>query len=368
MGGKLIPTTGVHMSASKLTLFAKQSFWALLHKISSMVSSSHRGCAILTYHRITDEVYPEDPLIVSADQFAKHVEFLKCRFRLLSAHEVAKIVRSQKPFPDRSCLITFDDGWKDNYTHAFPILQAFQAPSIIFLTTGYVGTSKRFWHERLSALLFALPLSCVGGEVRHHSNWRTASVVSVIREVSATPVRSRRAVIEEITEAWKWLADAERERKIQEIEATAGVSSVSATPAMLSWEEVAVMASAGIEFGSHTVSHVLLDQVNGKEMRVELRVSKEVLESRLRQPVEFVAYPNGNYNDDVLAASKECGYLGGFTCEVGVNVTSDRPFVLKRKHVLNELSIGWDGQFSETFFATELSGIRHAVKARIRRG
>ncbi|HMS82132.1 MAG TPA: polysaccharide deacetylase family protein [Nitrospira sp.] len=291
------------------------------------------------------------------------MEFLKCRFRLLSAHEVGEIVCSRKEFPDRSCLITFDDGWKDNYTQAFPILQAFQAPAIIFLTTGYIGTSKRFWHDRLRSVLLALPLSCVDGKVTHRSIWRAASVNSVIREVSAIPVPFRRSVIEEITQAWKWFGDSEREQKIQEIELIAGMSSEATTPAMLSWEDVAVMAAGGIEFGSHTVSHVLLDQVSGEEMRAELRASKEVLEYRLKQPVEFVAYPNGNYNNEVLAASKECGYLAGFTCEVGSNVTSDRPFVLKRKHVLNELSIGWNGQFSETFFATELSGIRHAVKA-----
>lgn len=353
------------MSVSQLTLFAKQSVWTLLHRITSKVSTSYRGCIILTYHRISDEPSPDDPLIVSVDQFAKHVEFLKCHFRLLSAYEVGDIVRSRKHFPDCSCLITFDDGWKDNYTHAFPVLQTFEAPAIIFLATGYIGTSKRFWHDRLSSLLRALPLSHVGGQVTHHLDWRAASVIRIIREVSAIPVRLRRPVIEEIIQAWKRFEDSEREQKIQEIESTAGGASASSTPAMLSWNDVAVMACSGIEFGSHTVSHVLLDQVSGGEMREELRTSKEVLEHRLKQPVNFVAYPNGNYNDEVLAASKECGYLGGFTCEVGFNVASDSPFILKRKHVLNELSIGWNGRFSEAFFAAELSGIRHAVKAKI---
>lgn len=353
------------MPVSKLTPLAKQSLWAFLHRISTKVSSSYRGCVILTYHRITDEASSGDPLIVSVDQFARHVEFLKSRFTLLSAHEVGEIIRSQTHFPDRSCLITFDDGWKDNYTHAFPILQAFQAPAIIFLTTGYIGTSKRFWHDRLNSLLFSLPFSCVGGKGTCPSDWRAASVDDVIREVSAIPVSSRRALIEEITQAWKWFGDYEREWRIQEIESTAAISSEVTTSVMLSWDDIAVMAGAGIEFGSHTVSHMLLDQASGREMRSELRASKEALEYRLKQPVEFVAYPNGNYNDEVLAASKECGYLGGFTCEVGSNVTSDRPFVLKRKHVLNELSIGWNGQFSETFFATELSGIRHIVKSTI---
>lgn len=295
------------------------------------------------------------------------MEYVRRRFRLLSAHEVAEIIRSGNPFPVRSCLLTFDDGWKDNYTHAFPVLQAYKIPALIFLTTGYVGTNKRFWHERLASLLYPLPFS--GGQRRTvaHLNWATASVEEVAQEVGSVPLRARQLVIEEITQAWKPLEESALELKIQQLEAALGHCLPANSPAMLSWEDVAAMAAGGIEFGSHTVSHALLDRVTAAQLEIELCGSKETLESRLGKPVEFIAYPNGNYNEAVVTASQVCGYLGGFTCEVGFNVTSERPFQLKRKHVLNELSIGWDGQFSEAFFAAELSGIRHGVKAIIRR-
>lgn len=322
---------------------------------------------VLTYHRVTSDVPWPDSLVVSPDQFEQQVKYVKRHFRLLSASEVAEIIRSRKSFPVRSCLITFDDGWKDNYTHAFPILHTYQIPAIIFLTTGYIGTNKRFWHERLTSLLYSLPLSEGRRWTVSHLNWVTASVEEIAQEVGSVPLRSRQLVIAEITEAWKPLEESTLERKLQQLEAALGQSLPAGTPAMLSWENVAAMAAGGIEFGSHTVSHALLDQVTAVQLKRELCASKETLESHLGKPVEFVAYPNGNHNEAVVTASQECGYIGGFTCDVGFNVTSARPFGLKRKHMLNDLSIGWDGQFSEAFFATELSGIRHAVKALMQR-
>lgn len=331
------------------------------------VRSDSDHLLVLTYHRVTPEIPWSDSLVVTPDQFEQQVKYVNRHFRLLSARELADIIRSGNPFPVRSCLFTFDDGWKDNYTHAFPVLQAYKIPAIIFLTTGYVGTNKRFWHERLASLLHPLPLSEGRRRTVSQRNWVTASVEEIVQEVGGVPLRSRRPVIEGITEAWKMLEEPAVERKLLQLEMLQGQSVTKASPTMLSWEDVNAMAAEGIEFGSHTVSHALLDQVTADQIKVELCVSKETLESRLGKPVEFIAYPNGNYNEAVVTASQECGYLGGFTCDVGFNVTSTRPFELKRKHVLNELSIGWDGQFSDAFFATELSGIRHDVKATIRR-
>lgn len=334
-----------------------------------MVMRSDSGdLLVLTYHRVTSEVPWSDPLVVTPDQFEKQVKYVKRYFRLLSASEVAEIIRARQSFPVRSCLITFDDGWKDNYTYAFPVLQAYQAPAIIFLTTGYIGTSKRFWHERLAEGLHALPFHEGQRTLTPERNWATISVEEIAQEVRGVSLQYRQSLIGQIAEAWKQLEESDLERKLQQLGMLQGQSIARLSPSMLSWEDVKAMMGGGVEFGSHTVSHALLDRIAPAQLRAELGSSKETLEFRLGKPVEFVAYPNGNYNEAVITASQDCGYIGGFTCEVGFNYSNDHPFTLKRKHVLNELSVGWNGQFSEAFFATELSGIRHSVKAKIRRG
>jgi peptidoglycan/xylan/chitin deacetylase (PgdA/CDA1 family) len=350
---------------SRIALWTRQCIWASLSTLLLKQSTSNH-CLVLTYHRITNEVMWPDSLVVTPDQFACHVEFLRKRFRLLSAHEVAGIIRSGKSFPKASCLITFDDGWRDNYTQAFPILRSYQAPAIIFLATDYIGTNQRFWHERLARILYGLP---------HHSGVRRqlirptdfSNVLSrLVQTVQSFPLIAREPVVTRVVEEWKTLDPHALESRMEELTAITEAPTEQDSPAMLSWNEVATMAGAGIAFGSHTKSHVLLDRVRPSQMKDELVSSKAVIESKLSGPVDFIAYPNGNYNDAVIATSQEAGYIGGFTCDIGFNPSSDRPFLLKRKHVLNDLSLGLTGQFSSTFFAAELSGIRHMVKTRIK--
>lgn len=354
-------------SGPHFSVLLRQSLWASLGPAYTLFRSDSDRLVVLTYHRVTSDMPWPDSLVVTPDQFERQVEYVKRRFRLLSAEEVGEIIRSRKPFPDRSCLITFDDGWKDNYEHAFPVLQAYRAPAIIFLTTGYIGTRKRFWHDRLASLLYPLVFQeSRGRDVR--GSWVTVSMEQLIQQVASVPVCLRQPVIADITAMWKQLDEPALEQRLAQLEALLGHSAAATSSAMLSWDDVANMAAGGVEFGSHTVSHALLDRVDGGQLNAELRLSKEAIESRLCKSVEFVAYPNGNYNEAVLRASRECGYVGGFTCDVGFNSGSEYPFTLKRKHVLNELSIGWTGKFSERFFEAELSGVRHAVKARVGRG
>ena len=109
---------------------------------------------VLMYHRV---LRPEDMrsslsqpgIIVSTITFEKHVRFLRENFKILSIEEFIDHIGKRKPFEDRSCLITFDDGWRDNYSNAFPILRKYNVPAVIFLSTGFIGTGRSFWQERL---------------------------------------------------------------------------------------------------------------------------------------------------------------------------------------------------------------------------
>lgn len=344
-------------------VFARQCVWASLYAVRSLVAPTVDPCLVLTYHRITNEVEWPDSLVVSPEQFERQVAFLKQRFQLLSASAVADIIRAEKPFPSGSCLITFDDGWRDNYTEAFPILQAYQVPALIFLTTDYIGTCKRFWHETLARILYSIPYQS-GGQRRTNIRYEEGSELTrLVGTVSSVLPVDREEIVTAVTEEWKVLAPPVIEARIKQLEAMTGIQMVDVSPAMLTWNEVDTMASAGIEFGSHTQSHALLDQITRREMKEELCSSKSVLEAHLNMPVHFIAYPNGNYNEDVIAMVREAGYLGGFTCDVGFNNNSGRPYTLKRKHVLNELSLGLRGRFSNVLFAAELSGIRLTLKA-----
>ena len=114
---------------------------------------------VLMYHRVIDredrdKAYSHPGIIVETSTFERHLRFLRTHFHVASLREFRDRMISGRPFAKRTCLITFDDGWQDNYTHAFPLLAKHELPATIFLTSGFVGTGRRFWQESLAHSLF----------------------------------------------------------------------------------------------------------------------------------------------------------------------------------------------------------------------
>jgi len=131
--------------------------------------------------------------------------------------------------------------------------------------------------------------------------------------------------------------------------------------AMLSWDEIAEMARNGIYFGSHTVSHELLDRLSDDQAQNELVESKRCIEDRLGCPVEFLSYPNGNFTQRTIELAHGAGYVGAFTCIGGENVHSLSPYEIKRLHIRESSSLGFTRKFSDLFFSIDASGFRNSL-------
>ena len=133
----------------------KKGVIRLLHQVSRLAGARYEGLLILTYHRISEDVVADDPLQVSAATFARQMAFVKHHLHVISGEELAACVARRMPVPGRSCLITFDDGWADNYSRALPVLTGHGLPAVVFLSTDFVGTARVFWHENLRAYVDA---------------------------------------------------------------------------------------------------------------------------------------------------------------------------------------------------------------------
>ncbi|MBI4767078.1 MAG: polysaccharide deacetylase family protein [Deltaproteobacteria bacterium] len=113
------------------------------------------------YHRVlTDEEYSRNfcmgGISVKTRTFEKQMKFLADNFRILSPEEFLPRLQGRTPFETKSCLITFDDGWKDNFKNALPILAKNKISALIFLSSGFIDTSRRFWQDRVIASLSGL--------------------------------------------------------------------------------------------------------------------------------------------------------------------------------------------------------------------
>lgn len=104
---------------------------------------------ILMYHSIHPQAKPENRLAVSTEAFRRQMSFLKRhRYNVLSLEDLANLIKHKKKIPHRTLSITFDDGYKDNYAYAFPILKEYSLPATIFIIINEVGRADRLsWDE-----------------------------------------------------------------------------------------------------------------------------------------------------------------------------------------------------------------------------
>ncbi len=97
---------------------------------------------ILTYHRVDlKKAFPG----VSLEEFKAQIEFIRRNFKTVSLKEVSEYLESKDSLKSTVVAITLDDGYRDNYLYAYPILKKFGIKATIFLPTDFIGTDKRFW-------------------------------------------------------------------------------------------------------------------------------------------------------------------------------------------------------------------------------
>jgi peptidoglycan/xylan/chitin deacetylase (PgdA/CDA1 family) len=277
------------------------------------------------YHRVLpvssfEQTYSNSAIIVSTNTFEKHIGFLKKNFNVLSLDEFEQHLNDEGSYPSKSCLITFDDGWFDNYEYALPVLAKKGVPATIFLPYNYIGTSKRFWQEELTASLHLLR-DDPRDEVTEFLN---SLPYRIIQPDNEETLGSR---INECIRQIKRLADQEIDAILANARQLSDQQSKKHTNIdnYLTWNNVNDMMDNHIAFGSHCLSHRILTGLSKDIMSAEIGESKAKIEAMLDTPVKSIAYPNGNYNDDVLEATQKRGYSLGFSTVSGhVSQTTNR--------------------------------------------
>src|SRR5262249_55983601 len=114
-----------------------------------------RSVRILAYHRVLDanpEEFDFDEGVISAstEGFYRLMYFVRRIFDVLSFRALYKIELAGRSFPRRALIITFDDGYRDNYPQAFPVLKQLGLPATIFLASGHIGRSRLFWWDAIA--------------------------------------------------------------------------------------------------------------------------------------------------------------------------------------------------------------------------
>lgn len=312
---------------------------------------SRSQAAILMYHRVAPaSELPRSTqagMYVDPESFNQHIDFLKRRFDVVSLSAwateagVGMIGTSSRP----KCVLTFDDGWADFHTHAFPVLKAHQVPATVFLPTDFIGTDKTFWTDRIGLILDATT-----------SDGVVASRLREIPDPKAKQLSRLSGALSSRIERAIALLKPEKLSTIEEILARLcerlEIDVKSAGRAFMTWEEVAESVASGlVDFGSHTGGHPILTTLAADEAENELRRSRAVLLERGLAKASLVSfcYPNGGTSDWVKQLVRDCGYQVAVTTRPGWNRVGDDPFMLRR------IGLHQDVSSSTALFASRIT-------------
>ena len=275
---------------------------------------------ILTYHRFSREA---DPSKISADQFAAHLEYLKKYNRVLSLSEAAERLRNEKPLPRGATVITIDDGYRDAYDVAFPILKQFEMPATLYVVTDFLDGKCWLWTDLMRHVLTETKKDFLRLEFENGESIETKLQNEQQRLDTANRVNRR----------LKQMSNERKNAKIKEITDVLEVK-IPALPsekfAPVSWEQALEMDASGLSIESHTVTHPILTNINKAELDFELQTSKKRLETALGRTIENFCYPNGTLDAQVSQAVENAGYKCAVTTRYGFNGKQANQFALNR--------------------------------------
>ncbi|MGE0823681.1 MAG: polysaccharide deacetylase family protein [Candidatus Binatia bacterium] len=275
---------------------------------------------ILTYHRVNDE---NDPFFagIPIETFARQMEYLSARFTIWPLEQVVEGMK-KKDIPHNTLVVTFDDGYADNYFNAYPILKAYRIPATIFLTTDVIGTNGELWHDRIFSAFRETQVESLTWDADRGRVYPLSTVEQRLYAQSCV-----------LQLLWS-VGEEQRLQWVDRLSTALKVKAGQVRPRlMLTWDEIQVMQRGGVAFGGHTCSHPILSKLSPVRIQTEILESKRILEEHLQQPVTTFAYPNGrkcDFDETTKSLLREAGYQCAVTTVFGRNEIGQDLFELHR--------------------------------------
>lgn len=293
-----------------------------------------KKCIILMYHGVTSinsvrgSVQNYDGKQVYAATFNEQVRHLAKRYTILSLNQLFKAINNHQPLPANSVVITFDDGYLNNYHCAFPILKKYHAPATIFVCPDLIETNELNWLDTIEWLVTHTLRKNVHFTTKQQNH--SFSIQTTAEKIHA---------IISIKKLLFPLTTTEHEEIISLLKKQLDVHQpYSENYRIMNWHQLKELSASNISIQSHSATHSILTSQDKDAIQQEIIQSKILIEKKLHTPVYAFAYPNGVYNHDVKTLLKQSGYTCAFAIKGEKNSiypTQLDPFALKRIPVTN---------------------------------
>ncbi|MEO6803932.1 MAG: polysaccharide deacetylase family protein [Granulicella sp.] len=305
---------------------------------------------ILTLHRVLplaecQDAYDEH-MVLSTTAFEDLLIYLKNNFEIVSLNHLLSDRNSSTNV--QKIALTFDDGWRDTFQHAFPLLVKHQVPATVFICSSLVGSSAMLPEERFTRIYdLCTAKHCIPSFLQHLGTWGKAD-----RQSESSDWRS-------FTKTIPMTAKLSLARHL---EIVYGMERAPAEQ-LMTWKEVKTMAAGGIEIGSHTANHATLNVESRAVIERELWDSRDLIAAKLGASPRYLSYPNGAYNQSVMLLAHEAGYSHAFTTKHGGVDQTMEAMAVPRVAIDNTVLTNEAGRLHVARTALHLSPLWHLFTA-----
>jgi peptidoglycan/xylan/chitin deacetylase (PgdA/CDA1 family) len=265
---------------------------------------------ILGYHTIDPPEFLQRILGVrfSRTLFEGQIAYIAQHHEVISMPTLLDWLDGGEAVPPNGIVITFDDGYRDVFDSAMPVLNHWNLPATVFVSTGSVDTGRSIWTNKIYHMISETQKPTIRLSVPG-----TSDISGKL-----TTLEMKRAMAMKLTSRFKQLADSEKKeclnRLAEALDLDGSTDPFEHLP-MLTSDQIKILSGNGFTIGSHTVSHPILSRCTEEEQRCELTESKRQIEVWTGEPCTVAAYPNGqpgDYTDTTKQIARELGYRGVF--------------------------------------------------------
>ena len=270
------------------------------------------GLYCFNFHRIGNSLGTKfDPGVYSctSDELRQYLEFIKGEFRVIDLAELNQLIESGEKVAERLAFFTFDDGYRDNFELALPLLKELDIPATFYITTSLIESGAIPWWDEI-----AWYVKQCAGKTLQLSPWNTQITI---------PSKVTREIIKVVLQQVKLHGD-QLENQVAELRQVieAEPDTGDLTNLFMSWDNLRALQEAGMTIGAHSHSHKILSHLSEVELHFELQHSKDILETELATKISTLSYPVGNaatYNSSMFEMIEMLGYKTAFSFRSYIN-------------------------------------------------
>lgn len=321
------------------------------------IPGAKRMPLVLGLHRVVENFEASakihmPSMLISTSRLEQYLDWIAQRYRFVGLEEAIDGFARDRASDRPVATVTFDDGYRDIYYNAFPLLKRKRIPFAVFVISDLIGTNHLPIYDELFLLLKR-------ARVRW-GNRRGERLVGLLDElgISQRSVFGTKCEFDQMRMFLNTLPQRKLLQIIKALRDSVGrVDDVAPNLRSLTWEMIKEMQNAGVTIGSHTRSHAILTRETRERILAELNGSKRAMESVLGTEIKYFAYPNGDFNESVVREVQKAGYQAAYTTDSYLHPSYVTALTIPRRMLWENACVNTFGRPSRAVLECFISGM-----------